>query len=236
MKPAFAASVCVVALCAAIAQRADAAPVAKIAGVAAYDDGAPAAGATISLADPETGRFVDLIVAGKDGRFTASVHEGDYALAVATAEGFAWIAKQHLPTEDLVLSLSRKCLHLIGHVDGAPASARVHILHNNRHNIGEVYSAPVGGKGNVTFCLPNGTYRASLGEGALAKEVEIDLPSPASFRLRGFATGDVKHGISPVRGVHAELSAVVDDIIARKASIIGLGEPTHGTAESTTER
>jgi erythromycin esterase len=207
-----------------------------VTGVATYQDGTPAAGARIALANPDNGSFVDVIVADRDGHFNAKVRDGDYAIAVAATDGFAWIAKQHVPAAELQISLSKECARLTSHVAGRQPAARLH-LERRTHNTGDVFVTPIGTSGNVELCLPAGEYTAQVDTGLLSKITTFALPAAGtSVQFQGFPEADVKRAAPAVRGLRAAVSSIVDDFIASKARVIGLGESTHGTAELVSER
>jgi erythromycin esterase len=206
-------------------------------GAVLYDDGTPASGALIAIADPDSGGLADLVTAGPDGRYHSAIAPGSYALAVTGERGFAWIEKQSVPDPDVRITLSRSCHALTGRVTGgggAPA-ARIN-LERQSLSQGDTFVAPVRTDGGFTVCLPEGQYRAFLTGGALSVSTKLELPATHSLAIRGVAREAVQRPPPAGDRIHADLNGLVADIIAGDPRIIGLGEATHGTAELVSAR
>jgi erythromycin esterase len=205
-----------------------------LAGVVSDDAGAPVGNAVVVISSAETGDLVDAVTTDKQGRYHAALAEGDYALAVANATGYAWVDKVHAPDAAAQLTLKTACHRVTGHVTGDPPSARVNLERQTSYK-GDTFMVDTDRAHSFTLCLPDGRYRTTLlGKARSARRV-IDLDAPGNLQIESFPLAEIKRApvIAPI---HAELQGVVDDIVASDPQLIGLGEATHGTAELTTAR
>jgi erythromycin esterase len=208
-------------------------------GIAAYEDGTPAPGASIAITSLASGTEAAVITADRDGRFATMLEAGEYALAVTTEHGFSWVESTHVPNRDAKITLSRSCSALTGHAKGSVAGTQISLARKSPHT-GDIFIANVLPDGRFIVCLPQGRYSALLRGPVVSFVVAIDLPAPPAtptkLEIDGYAANVIKQPPRDVVPVSATLDQLVGDIIQSDARLIGVGESTHGTAELVTSR
>lgn len=207
----------------------------SFAGTAVYADGSPAKHARIAIVDLASGRQVDVVPVDDAGRFQSDLAAGDYALAVTSERGFAWIEKERAPNPAYRLALSQTCHRVTGSVTVHAPGARVSFLRKSSFT-GDVFLAEVGPDGRFAACLPPARYAVSLSGSALSFVRETDVPASGPLRIEGFLADEVRRAPAALEHAAADLAGLVADVVARDPEIIGLGEATHGTGELVTER
>jgi erythromycin esterase len=208
-------------------------------GVAAYDDGKPAGEALIAITSLESGQQVAVIAADREGRFETTLEAGEYALAVATDQGFSYVETMRVPDLDVKIALSRTCRPASGRAKGSVPGTRISLARKSRFT-GDEFVGPVSADGSFTLCLPDGYYSAELTGAAVSAVAILDhsgkSAASTSFEIQGFASDLIKQPPRDVARVSAELDGLLADIVRSDARVIGLGEATHGTAELVTSR
>jgi erythromycin esterase len=208
-------------------------------GTATYDDGTPAPAASITITSLATANEVAVVTTDRDGRFEATLAPGDYALAVAAEHGFSWIETTKVPDLAATLSLSRTCRALAGRVKDSISGTRVEAVRKSKSN-GDIFVADVRGDGSFALCLPDAHYRVNLRAPmvSFSRPVEIGAAAePAtSLELSGYADSVIKQPPTEIAPIRSDIGAIVADIVARDARMIGLGEATHGNAELQSTR
>jgi erythromycin esterase len=210
-------------------------PPPSFSGIATYEGGAPAAGALIALTSVETGKQVEVLVTGPGGSFQGSIPSGDYALAVTSDRGFAWVEKHSVPDVATTITLSKTCYSVTGHVDGSAGFTRASMVRKSSFT-GDTFLAPVRRNGDFTACLPEGRYDVSLVGDSLSPPMSVALSKATSIRLKGVASRSVHTHFAATERASGDLRDLIADIAAQKSDIIALGEATHGTAEFFTAR
>jgi erythromycin esterase len=213
-------------------------PPATLRGFAAYDDGTPASEALIAITNLGSGEQVAVVAADREGRFEAALGTGDYALAVTAERGFGWVETTKVPDLDAKLSLSRTCRVLAGRVKDIVAGTQVSVVRKSSFT-GDIFVGNVARDGSFALCLPDGNYRIELRGPMVSFSRPIDLTATADtshIEVDGFAERAVKQPPHDVAPIDAKLDALVADIVANDARLIGLGEATHGNAEMVTMR
>lgn len=188
----------------------------------------------MAITNVASGKQVAVEVADGHGRISSSLVSGAHAFAITASRGFSWIESELAPNPDKKLVLSRECHRVSGKapkVDGA----RV-LLMRMSESIGDTFVAEVAEDGTFEACLPAGSYGVSLGGSVLSVAVGLAVPAEKPLILSGVPKDVVEQAPRTVAPVVSTLEAIVSDIVARDARIIGLGEATHGTAELVSAR
>jgi erythromycin esterase len=206
-----------------------------LSGVVTYESGAPAVGAIVSTVEIKSGKNVGIVPTDKTGRFSEVLEAGRYAVTVSAPDSYAWIESQNVPNSDVQVVLKKSCNQLLGQVKGNASSSHMEVERLSSAT-GDTFIGALDRIGSFQLCLPDGQYEARLAGRALSRTVKVDLTGPSSLQLESFAAGSVRQPPQSKAEVHAGIDALLEDIIANKAMIIGLGEATHGTAEFYTSR
>jgi len=202
----------------------------KLRGVVTYEDGKPAPGATIEVAESKSGRLRQVVTTDRAGRYEVALEAGEYALAIVTSDGFAFIPKQRLPDSMAWSVLKQDCYRLTGRITPVTRSTRV-LLARQSFDTGDTFIAPLDRDGNFVMCMPAGQYKSSVEGDTLAPQMTIDLNGPSSIPLTSYPRSHVEASPPISARIVATLPALVESIRASHADIIGLGEATHGTGE-----
>lgn len=225
-----------------IAVPAQAAPAPTLGGRAVYEDGTPAAGALITITRTSTGKEMVVIAADRDGHFATMLDAGEYALAVTTEDGFAYVDKTAAPDLAAAITVTRTCRAVSGRVKGAKPGTQVSLVRISQL-AGDVFLGNLRDDGTFSLCLPEGQYAGELRGSTLAPLFGVSLaghaasaPGGVHVDIDGIAADVVKQPPREVVRVGATMDGLVADILARNARVVGLGEATHGTAELTTSR
>jgi erythromycin esterase len=206
-----------------------------ISGVVSNDDGTPAVGVLVTITNADTGRQHDVAVTGSDGRFSSAVPPGDYAFAVVSEGGFAWLEKQTVPAANLQIALSDKCHHVNGHVKAPAQSTHVNLTRKSR-SIGDTFITLAKADGSFSVCLPEAYYSITLSGRMVSIAFDIPIPTSRTVEITGFPSDDIRRGPPSGLRISSSLPALVADISAANPTLIGLGEATHGTSELVSVR
>jgi erythromycin esterase len=205
-------------------------------GTVSYEDGSPGAGALIAVTNLATDTQVGVLAADRAGRFESALPRGDYALAVTTDRGFAWVEKQPVPGFDIHVVLARACEPVRGLLRGAMTPTYVRLGRKSGAS-GDIFVASVKPGGEFAICVPAGYYTAYTTGQTLSFLTDISIsPTTRRVEIEGFARDDVQHPPPSLPRIPAGLNVLVDDILSSQPTIIGLGEGTHGTSEFISTR
>lgn len=225
----------IVAGCQQAAYRVDPPRPVTLAGTVVYANGAPAGDSYVTVTNTDSGIQSEVLVADRLGRFKGRFADGNYALAISAARGFAWVEKLRIPNADTVFRLMHPCLPINGEVRGSFASGRISFILKSQFT-GDTFVTPVRKDGSFAACLPPATYLASLTGRSLSLVKEFTLPETTNLIIEGFSDEVVRRSPAKAERINTSLQVLVDDIVTRRPAIIGLGEATHGTAEFVTAR
>jgi erythromycin esterase len=209
-----------------------------VSGTVLYEDGIPAAGASITFTSLTSGVQVNVATADHNGKFPMPTIAGDYALAVAAERGTAWVARQPISDSDIIIKLTNKCQTITGHVANARTSDTYVTFNRHSSDTGDAFIASVRSDGHFSICLLPGKYTAFLTGEMLSSGIEISVPAKTDVQLQGYKTSEVKSApkISENIPIPHDIDSLVADIQHSGATLIGMGEATHGSAEFVRER
>jgi erythromycin esterase len=209
---------------------------ASIKGTILTEGGQGAAGPTlIGVTDQKTGFRWGVASAGRDGHFDIPLPAGEYALAVLSDVGFAYVEHVRSPAVGFAIILSRSCVLREGHVRGASAPGAVAEFSRYSDFIGDRFVAPIGPDGGFRGCLPQAEYRVWAGGSLVSQTVRVLIAKTTAIELATYARGAIETPppVAPAaRFSLADLAAT----LRKGPRVLGFGEANHGTGDFYTQR
>jgi hypothetical protein len=203
----------------------------RIEGVVSYDDGTPAAAASMAITSLDSGAQMTVAIADQHGKFAVSLVDGDYALTATAEHGFAWIEKQSISRMGITIKLTKECERISGRIV-EPSAGGVQVnFTSHSFQFGDIFITSADRNGTFSLCLPRGLYTASLAGKMLSTGVGVTAPSDAPVQLRGHPTSAIKSAPEVRDRVPHDMAGLVSDIVRAQPRLVGLGEATHGSAE-----
>lgn len=211
------------------------------------EQGAPVAGALVTLVQDRFGGMLPTTTADADGRFAVVAPPGEFALSAVGGDLVGAFIEERAFVEDteVTLTLARGGgVEVSGVVSGAvPTGARV-VLYRESRVSGDWFAMPIGADGRYRAVLPASPHYGAFvrtptafghadgaAVGARARiDVAVTALAPAPEAVRAWidatavrvTSADPAHELSDLEGV-AQLVG--------NARVVGLGEATHGTRE-----
>jgi erythromycin esterase len=207
-----------------------------VAGAVAFDDNAPGAMACITLTELSSGAQRTVVVADRDGRFSAPIAPGEYAIAVTSEHGFAWIDKQTISSSVPPITLTRNCSPVAGRVATARSGGTQVRFGRWSFDTGDTFITHVRDDGTFGLCLPAGRYSTTLSGGELSLYVDVEVPARDPIVLHGYAASEIRRPPGVAGVVAHDIDGLVADVVHSGARLVGMGEATHGGAEFVTMR
>jgi erythromycin esterase len=208
----------------------------RVSGIAHYDDGAPARSASIVATDLSSGAELPAAFSDGEGRFILPIKQGEFALAAAAEQGFAWLDRKRITDEPLTIELTRACHAVSGRITGYGGGEVLVKFGRHSSNTGDTFVTKVRDFGQFSMCLPAGEYTATLAGDMLSSGTGISVPRDASIALQGYRTSEVKRAPEVTGTMRYDVDALVEDVQHANPLLVGLGEASHGSAEFVTQR
>lgn len=219
-------------------------------GVVLTADGKLVPGALVAALRRHASRPVQVVETGRDGRFSLSLPQADWAFSATAASGVAGFRQPHRlsSTRTETLRLGRIGFTVNGEVRtkaGArlPEDARL-VLARYSNVEGDLFVVPLGADGKFTARLPPGQgYSASVwSKGVLSEPKNFSMSRDQYLLVDATVISAPPDAVVDwVRGAAVRLSSPeaghgLDDLApladtVRGARIVALGEATHGTRE-----
>lgn len=206
-------------------------------GTLRYEDGKIATDGLVVVTDLVDGKPAGVFTVNANGEFYGSIPAGEYAFAIASHAGFAWIERQSIPDMSIAVVLSTACQAITGRAPSAHSSgkAQAALLRRSKFT-GDTFMAPVHEDDSFQLCVPDGSYKAFLTGDVLSLFEDVEVAGSTSVELRAYSAGSIRHKPDASEKIVGDLNSLVDDIARSNPRIIGIGEGTHGTAEFYTAR
>jgi len=185
------------------------------------------------MTDALSGRQVSVERTDATGHFSFATTPGHYAVAVTSADGFAFV-EDISSDSDPVITLSSDCRRLSGRITGTLAfPAAVAISRISRY-VGDRFVAYPDNRGQITACLPDGGYSAHV-EGVITSlAVPVTISADTTIEFRACATSKIEQVPNNIRIDRTDLESFSHSLLDRQ--VLGLGEANHGTGDFFTYR
>ncbi|HET9624639.1 MAG TPA: erythromycin esterase family protein [Kofleriaceae bacterium] len=185
------------------------------------------------LASASTGSYTLAAYDERAGTFAFTPPPGKYAIAVTSQNQYAYVEATEAPGAPTV-TLSSDCYRVTGQITGAPGAAAVVWFARLSRKFGDRFAAVPDAHGQVTACLPDGTYRAIVDGAATSFPIWIRVAADTTVALPAYVKAQLEASPRGAQLANEDLPSFAQAI--RGHTVIGMAEANHGTAEFFTYR
>jgi erythromycin esterase len=209
-----------------------------LAGTVSDRGAVPGGTITIAITEATVGRDLGETTASRDGAFVVDVPPGDYALAITTQDGFAFVEHVRAPDLALRVELDRRCTRIHGRITGDVAVPAAANLSRYSRMTGDSFVVPLATSGAFEACLPPARYAAWVSGATVTQgsAIEVSDGGAVAMALDGWPRAVIETPApAPVAAIPADLDSLVQ-ALARGPRVVGMGEANHGTGDFYTRR
>jgi len=185
------------------------------------------AGILVTITDLTSGEM-SLVKTNDAGEFDFARPPGRYAFAATSPDGFAFLQKDVVATDNPVVTLST-CHPVHGRVTGEVVLPATISISRDSSDIGDRFVVPVMSDGRFAACLTDGGYAPAADGPMVSLPVPILVPRDSTVDLVAYATSHVREVPKDIRITDSDFATFARSLSDRK--VIGLGEANHGTGD-----